>query len=181
MKESILILGAGLMQKPAIMSAKELGFNTIVVDANPCALCVPLADSFSKIDLKDKEGIASFAKELKEKENLKAIFTSGTDFSTSVSYAAEICNLPSHSYLSSCNASNKIQMRSTFKKNNIPSPNFVSICRNTISEVLNKEFVSNLKYPLVVKPTDNMGARGCRMIRNQSELLYSVEIGRAHV
>ena len=34
----ILILGAGLMQRPAIEAARELGFRTLVVDANPNAL-----------------------------------------------------------------------------------------------------------------------------------------------
>ena len=50
--ENILILGAGLMQKPAILAGKNLGFNVVVIDANPNAVCVPLADRFEKIDLK---------------------------------------------------------------------------------------------------------------------------------
>ncbi|WP_318662220.1 hypothetical protein [Treponema sp.] len=49
--KSILILGAGLMQKPAIESAKSLGLKVFVIDANPEALCVPLADEFKKIYL----------------------------------------------------------------------------------------------------------------------------------
>ena len=53
-----LILGAGLMQKPAILCAKELGYKTCVVDADDKAVSIPYADEFKKIDLKDKEGIA---------------------------------------------------------------------------------------------------------------------------
>ncbi len=90
---SILILGAGLMQKPAIESAKSLGLKAFVIDANPHAVCVPLADVFKKIDLKAKEEIAQYAIELKEKENLASIFTAGTDFSASVSYASEKAGL----------------------------------------------------------------------------------------
>ena len=56
-KKNILILGAGLMQKPAILSAKELGFRCCVIDADENAICVNLADEFQKIDLKDKEKI----------------------------------------------------------------------------------------------------------------------------
>ena len=48
--ENILILGAGLMQKPAILAGKNLGLNVVVIDANPNAVCVPLADRFEKID-----------------------------------------------------------------------------------------------------------------------------------
>ena len=47
--KNIVILGAGLMQKPAILSAKQLGFHTVVVDADPKAVCIPHADEFFKI------------------------------------------------------------------------------------------------------------------------------------
>ena len=57
MKPSILILGAGLMQRPAIQAAKSLGCQVVLVDGNPQALCVPEADLFVHLDLKDKEGI----------------------------------------------------------------------------------------------------------------------------
>ena len=102
--KSILILGAGLMQKPAIESAKSLGLKVFLVDANPNAVCVPLADEFRQIDLKDKESIAQYAVKLKKNQNLVSIFTAGTDFSTSVSYACEKSGLLSHPYESSCNA-----------------------------------------------------------------------------
>ena len=173
--KSILILGAGLMQKPAIESAKQLGLKVFVIDANPDALCVPYADEFKKIDLKDREEIAKYAEELKEKENLAAIFTAGTDFSASVAYASEKTGLLSHSFEAAVNASDKTKMRECFKKASVSSPDFTKIHRNKICEILTKEFVENLKYPMVAKPSDNMGARGCRMVRNKSELIYSVE------
>ena len=75
MKENyILILGAGLMQKPAIQSGKDLGYKIALVDGNPNALCVPMADIFSPIDLKDKEAILAFAQKLNQDHNLKAVF-----------------------------------------------------------------------------------------------------------
>lgn len=173
--KSILILGAGLMQKPAIDSAKSLGLKVFVIDANPDAVCVPLADVFKKIDLKDREGIAEYAIELKEKEYLVSIFTAGTDFSASVAYASEKAQLLSHSFQASVNASDKTLMRTCFDAENVPSPKFIKIHRNQIVDVLTPEFVSKITYPCVVKPVDNMGARGCRMIREKSELLFSVE------
>ena len=102
----VLILGAGLMQRPSIESAKELGYKTLVVDANPNAVCVPFADRFEKVDLKDMEGIAKLA--LSMKDEIAGIFTAGTDFSASVSYASEKCSLVSHSFQAALNASNKV-------------------------------------------------------------------------
>ena len=174
-KPSILILGAGLMQRPAILSAKELGFNAAVVDANLYAECVPLADEFKKIDLKDKDEILKYAKELKENSGLKGIFTAGTDFSASVSYAAEKLGFPCHSYESALNATIKPRMRQCFDRSNVPSPRFFSLSGAEITEEKVFSIIENLSFPCVVKPADNMGARGCRMIRSKDEAWQSVK------
>ena len=173
-KGSVLILGAGLMQRPALLAAKQLGFYTIVVDANSEAESIPYADEFSQIDLKDREGIYAFAKALKASAGLRAIFTAGTDFSASVSYAAEKLALPSHSFEAALNASIKPRMRECFKKAGVPSPEFYSLSKNEISEARVHFITESLGYPCVVKPADNMGARGCRMIRNFSEAMNAV-------
>ncbi|MDR0707921.1 MAG: hypothetical protein LBF60_08630 [Treponema sp.] len=56
-KNQLIILGAGVMQGPAIRAAKSLGLEVIAVDGDPRAPCVQEADHFENIDLKDKEGI----------------------------------------------------------------------------------------------------------------------------
>ena len=169
----VMILGAGLMQRPAMEAAKELGYRTLVVDANPGAACVSYADRFEPVDLKDKEGIASLAKSMGK--SLCGIFTAGTDFSASVSYAAEKCSLVSHSYKAACNASNKILMRECFEKSGVPSPSFSKIHRSQIASVLDPKILSSMEFPKVVKPSDNMGARGCRLVRRKEEFLFAVE------
>ena len=73
--KNILILGASLLQKPAILSAKELGCKVFVVDANPKALCVSLADVFEQIDLKDEEKLLFYAKQIQKTEGLSGVFT----------------------------------------------------------------------------------------------------------
>ena len=172
-KECVLILGAGLMQKPAILAAKKNHFKTIVVDANPAAASIKYADAFSQIDLKDREGIFEYANQLARSENLVGIFTSGTDFSASVSYAAEKLHLPCHSFESTLNASDKARMRSCFEKSGVPSPRFF-----VLSETASKEkaisYAEKLGFPCVVKPVDNMGARGCRIVRDKDEVYSSV-------
>lgn len=174
MQESyVLILGAGLMQKTAIEAAKKLGYKTLVTDANPNAVCVPYADVFEPIDLKDKEKLSELA--LSYGKSLKAVFTAGTDFSASVSYIAEKCRLKSHTFEAATKASNKIEMRRCFKENKIPSPEFISIRSTEIASFIKPGVLDKMKFPKVIKPVDNMGARGCRMIRNKNEFLKSVE------
>lgn len=175
-QKNILILGAGLMQKPAILSAKELNLRTCVIDADKNAVCVPLADEFEQIDLKDKDKILEYAEKLQKSQNsLIAVFTAGTDFSASVSYVCEKLNLPSHSFNAAQNASIKTQMRECFQKSNVPSPKFAKISKNDINDTLLDNILQKMTFPLVVKPVDNMGARGCRMIRSENEFTSSVK------
>ena len=171
--EYVLILGAGLMQRPSIEAAKELGYRTLVVDANPDAVCVPFADRFEPIDLKDREALADFALSLKNE--IAAVFTAGTDFSASVSYVAEKLGLPAHSFEAAMNASDKTRMRSCFKTCAVPSPAFSKVRRSDIASWLEPGMLDSMTFPKVVKPVDNMGARGCRLIRNASEFLLAME------
>lgn len=171
--EYVLILGAGLMQLPAIEAVKELGYKALVIDADPHAVCVNCADRFENIDLKDKEKIAELSLSLGK--SLKAVFTAGTDFSASVAYACEKASLVSHSYKACLNASNKVLMRECFKKHNIPSPSFKKISRDDIESFLKENSLDLMKFPKVVKPVDNMGARGCRLVRNKEEFLPALK------
>ncbi|MCR5290737.1 MAG: ATP-grasp domain-containing protein [Treponema sp.] len=174
MMKHILILGAGLMQKPAILSAKELGYHTVVVDGNPHAVCVPFADDFRPVDLKDRETIAAIALELMHNDGLEAVFTAGTDFSASVAYVVEKCGLQGHSFEACLNASIKTRMRQCFEKHGVPSPHFVDIHTENVSEVISH--IQCNEYPLVIKPVDNMGARGCRLIRDKREEQYAIDV-----
>ena len=175
--KNIVILGAGLMQRPAIQSAKKLGLHTIVVDADPKAVCIPLADEFYKIDLKDKEGILELCTRLKDSsDGLDGVFTAGTDFSASVSFVCEKLGLPAHSFEAATNASIKTQMRACFEKNGVPSPKFVRAGKDDITPALLETVLSKMDFPFVVKPVDNMGARGCRMVRTKEEFLPAVQI-----
>ena len=196
---TVLILGAGLMQKPALQAASRLGYKVAVADGNPNAVCVPLADIFKPVDLKDRDALLSFARELDSAEGgLAGVFTAGTDFSASVSYITEKMGLPGHCFDAALNASDKFRMRSCFAKAGVPSPRFFSVtsddacdvlkaCENSFTfniaaidnscelhDILNKTGMTS--FPLVVKPVDNMGGRGCRMVRSEKELLEAVSV-----
>ncbi len=174
---NILILGAGLMQKPAILSAKEEGFTVHVIDADPKAVAIPYADTFRQIDLKDKDGTLAYAKELQTSEGgLAAVFTAGTDFSASVSYVCEKLGLPAHSYQAAVNASVKTVMRQCFAEAGVPSPVFLRVQKADVTDGLLNKVLAKMSFPLVVKPVDNMGARGCRMVRSEEEFLPAVEV-----
>ena len=164
-KESILILGAGIMQIPAIKAAKRLGYRVITADANPEAPGIREADEFRPIDLKDYHAIAEEAVRLRKDENLAAVFTAGTDFSSTVAYAAVEAGLPGIDYPTALAASNKILMRRTFAEAGVPSPAFYPV-RNG-KEAL--EACEKLDFPVVIKPVDSMGARGVVKITGRDD------------
>jgi biotin carboxylase len=151
------------MQGPAINIAKEMGLFTIVLDGDPGAPCVPLADRFEHIDLKDKEGVEAFALSLLKDGGLAGIMTAGTDFSATVAWTAERLGLPGIPYEAALNASDKGRMRRCFDAAGIPSPAFTVTGKD-------ESFTIPAPFPLVVKPVDNMGARGCRRVDTEAEL-----------
>ncbi|MFI3256868.1 MAG: ATP-grasp domain-containing protein [Spirochaetales bacterium] len=167
----VLILGAGLMQKPAIDAARELGCVVTVLDGNADAFCKSEADRFEVIDLKDTQAIVDFAVELHREKPLSGVFTAGTDFSYAVACVADACNLPGHTPQAAKNASDKLLMRSCFQKHGVPSPQFAEVCAG--DDILS--FLKTMPLPLVVKPCDNMGSRGCRLVRSADELQSAVD------
>ncbi|MDR2632978.1 MAG: ATP-grasp domain-containing protein [Treponema sp.] len=167
MQERLMILGAGVMQGPAIRIAKALGLETVVVDADAKAPCVSLADRFERIDLKDKEAIAALGAAIKARGGLAGIMTAGTDFSATVAWVAAQLGLPGIPYEAALNASDKERMRGCFQTAGLPSPAYT-----VVEAVPDSGFSPPFGYPLVVKPVDNMGARGCRRV-DRPELLGS--------
>ncbi|MDR2543370.1 MAG: ATP-grasp domain-containing protein [Treponema sp.] len=163
MKETLIILGAGVMQGPVIQIAKELGFFTIVLDGSSSAPNIPIANRFEQIDLNDKEGIESFARSIQSSTDCLGIMTAGTDFSASVAWTAEKLCLPGIPYEAALNASDKSRMRACFKNAGLPSPGFFTITPEDTFDSI------PLAFPLVIKPVDNMGSRGCRRVNNINE------------
>jgi biotin carboxylase len=151
------------MQGPAIGIAKELGFYTIALDGSSHAPCIDMADRFEQIDLKDREGIETLARSVQSKSSRLGIMTAGTDFSASVAWVAERLGLPGIPYEAALNASDKSRMRACFKKEALPSPDFFTItAEDTFDNI-------PLTFPLVIKPVDNMGSRGCRRVDSVEE------------
>ncbi|MDR2210274.1 MAG: ATP-grasp domain-containing protein [Spirochaetaceae bacterium] len=171
-RERILILGAGIMQGPAIRCAKEMGLETVVIDGDPRAPLSVEADRFECIDLKDIHKIEALARTLMAEGGLRGVMTAGTDFSASVAWTAEKTGLPGISYETALDASDKERMRRRFSQGGLPSPAFTVMTGvPPASSFQGLPFA----YPGVVKPVDNMGSRGCRRVDNFTELREAVE------
>lgn len=165
-KKTILVLGGSIMQLPAVDIAHDMGWRVVVADANPNCPGRVHADEFAEVSLADLDGILKTARNLKEAGGLDGVFTAGTDFSGTVAYTAENMGLPGLSYETALDASDKSRMRAVFSREGVPSPRFISYYAQENPDFTRLDF----KPPFVVKPVDNMGARGIKRVDTDDEL-----------
>lgn len=168
MENGIIILGAGVMQIPAIESAKRKNLVTLVFDGSAVAPGKEYADFFEAIDLKDGSAILEKALYIIDKNHIaiKGVFTAGTDFSYMVAWLSEKLSLSSISYETALKATEKSKMRHAFKDAAVSSPSFIVISKNQLTTTAENFFKEKAEkgelppFPLVVKPVDSMGGRG---------------------
>ena len=78
MKKGILILAAGPMQIPAVLTAKELGLFVIAADRNPQAPGFRFADLGLPLDVINHAALTDWAHKHKSEYNISAVFA-GSD------------------------------------------------------------------------------------------------------
>ncbi|MBP7734964.1 MAG: alpha-hydroxy-acid oxidizing protein [Spirochaetes bacterium] len=166
LKKTIMIIGGGLLQMPVILTAKKMGLQVIVTDYNPNALGMKDADIPIVMSTRDIEGSVRVAKAQNELTSISGVLTVGTDASMAVAAVANALNLPGIKFEDAEAATNKIKMRMRFKEHGVPSPNFLPVW--SLSDA--KKAGKILKFPVVIKPSDNMGARGVMRIENFNQL-----------
>jgi len=171
----IIVLGCGIMQMPAYRIAKREGWYSIGVDGNDQAPAKDDCDEFWHIDLKDRIGLADAAEAYHAEKEIHGIFTAGTDFSATVAWVAEKLNLPGIPYQTALNASDKVRMRQCFQEAGLTVPAFMEMGPEDGPEKL----LQAPPFPLVVKPVDNMGARGVRRVDAMGQLQEAVDFARS--
>ena len=166
MEKTIMVIGGGLLQIPVIISAKKMGLQVIVTDYNPNAQGMKDADIPIVMSTRDIEGSVRVAKAQNELTPISAVLTVGTDASMAVAAVANALNLPGIKFEDAEAATNKIKMRMRFKQHGVPSPNFLPVW--SLSDA--KKAGKILTFPVVIKPSDNMGARGVMRVDNPNQI-----------
>ena len=122
-----------------------------------------IADHRLIISTKDIHGTVRKAKEINERIHIDAVITVGTDASMTVSAVANALGLPGIKFENAEAASNKIKMRERLRVAGVPIPQFKKVWSFEGLQDASKE----IGFPLVLKPADNMGARGVMKIENE--------------
>ncbi|MBQ8359141.1 MAG: ATP-grasp domain-containing protein [Oscillospiraceae bacterium] len=160
MKNKLMILGASILQLPAIEQAAEMGLQVIAVDMNPEAVGfrVPgvTREVISTIDI---PAIVEAAK----RHRIDGIMTLATDMPMrSVAAVAEAIGLVGISPETAVKATNKAEMRKALKAANVPVPAFFKV--SDMAQY--KAAAGQFSGPFVVKPADSSGSRGIYLVKD---------------
>jgi biotin carboxylase len=159
----LLIIGASVLQLPAIQRAKEMGHFVAVADFNPDAIGVKFADAYYNVSTIDIEAISILAGKIKP----DGIMTLATDLPMrSVAAATSLLKLPGISFETAVRATDKEEMIRAFKAGNVASPWYFVVEGESGMKLISDKLI----YPCIIKPTDNAGSRGVVLVQNQYEM-----------
>jgi biotin carboxylase/isopentenyl diphosphate isomerase/L-lactate dehydrogenase-like FMN-dependent dehydrogenase len=166
-----MIIGAGVLQVPAIKTARDMGLLTLVTDYNQDALGMKFADYPVVMSTRDVEGTVRVAREFAGKRPVHGVITVGTDASLTVAAVQQALGLPGNRIDVAEATTNKLKMRSRLAEHGVPQPEFFS-CWSYDDAV---DASRRLGFPFVIKPADNMGARGVMKVDRREELRFAFE------
>ncbi|MFI3224599.1 ATP-grasp domain-containing protein [Streptococcus suis] len=162
----IMILGAGMLQLPAIHKAIEMNLEVVAVDMDPGAIGFQVPGVIREvISTIDSNRVLDAAR----RHRIDGIMTLASDMPMrTVAKVAEELKLVAISKKSAIKATNKAEMRKALKKNNVPIPHFY--VASTYNDFLNAvTSITNLGMKCIIKPIDNSGSRGIQLIEDLSE------------
>ncbi len=160
--KKIMILGAGILQLPAIVCAKKMGIKTIAVDMDPNAIGFKYADVCLPISTIDIDRVVAAAKE----QQIDGVMTLASDMPMrTVAAVAKELNLSGIDKETALKATNKYEMRKAFSNNAVPIPKFYRVSN---FEEFNG-ILCNFKGKFIVKPADNSGSRGIFMLEDSTD------------
>ncbi len=161
--KKVLIIGASILQLPAIKKAKELGYYVGVADYNPQAVGIPYADEYFNVSTIDVDGVVNVAKKFMP----NGIMTLATDMPMrAVAAACKELGLCGISPETAFVATDKGEMIKAFEACEVEHPWYFII---PTREDLNK-YLDKIQYPCIMKPTDNAGSRGVVLCHDRAEL-----------
>lgn len=158
--KKIMILGASVLQVPAIKKAKEMGLQVIAVDMDQNAIGFQIEGIQTEvISTIDTEKVLEAAR----KHKIDGIMTLASDMPMrTVAVVAKELGLVGIDEETALKATNKAVMRESLAQNQVPVPRFYKV--NSKDEYL--KAIESFSKDCIVKPADNSGSRGVMLIND---------------
>ena len=172
-KKRIAIIGGSYLQLPAVLKAKELGYEVHCFAWRDGAICEHHADYFYPISIVEKEEILKICQEV----SIDGICTIASDVAApTVAYIANKMNLVGNDYEAAVRANNKHQMREAFMKAGVPCPKFIMVTPETLHTPEVIDSLKEFQYPMITKPSDRSGSLGVTKIMLPADFFSAVEL-----
>lgn len=162
----VLVTGGSFFQVPVVQTARKLGCHIGVIDINSEAPAKRYADESFDVSLRDAGAMMEVAKAFKP----DAIVLGACD--TGVVTAARVCEmlgLPGNSVETAIAATDKVKMLEAFNKFGVACPVHQVVSASDIDD-----FVMEVPFPAISKPTDSSAGRGVRLIEGPDDLPEAV-------
>ena len=172
MKKRIMILGASILQLPAILKAKQMGLEVVAVDMNPDAVGFTEADVKLVISTIDIPAVVAAAKEY----HIDGVMTLASDMPMrTVAAVAKELGLVGLDADTAVKATNKAAMREALSEYGVPIPRFFKVADH--NEYIHA--AAQFSVPFIVKPADNSGSRGIYLVNDPTDTAQT-EAAYAH-
>lgn len=165
--KKIMILGASILQLPAIEKARKMGLEVIAVDMNPAAVGFSVNGVIKEvISTIDTPAILEAAK----RHQINGIMTLASDMPMqSVAVVSHEMGLIGINEDTALKATNKAFMRDALKAAGVPVPLYFRV-KGKMAFIDAVEKVKAAGYKCIVKPADNSGSRGVDLLKEDANL-----------
>lgn len=164
-----MLLGGIRYLLPVIKAAHEQGYYVITADYLPDNIAHSYSDEYVNVSIIDKEAVLRVARE----KEIDGIMSFGVDPGVvAASYVQEQMGLPSFGpHQSVVILQNKDKFRAFLTENGFNVPWAFGFA--SVNDALDQK--CKFSYPLIVKPTDSAGSKGCTRVDSEDNLLSALE------
>lgn len=162
----LLLLGCGLEQIEALRIARELGYRTIAFDNDANATGRAFADAFEQVDLRDHRALVARAR----LHAPDGVFVHAAELAVEAALVAEALGLPGIPVEAARDATDKSRRIRRLAAAGIATPRFEILDGRAQDAGAWAERIDSVGWPAVLKPTNQAGARGVRLVSNRAEL-----------
>ncbi len=174
--KKILMLGGSAQQVPAIKAAKEMGYYTVLIDYLPDNPGQYVADKWYQESTTDIETVYRIA----DAEEVAGILPYASDpAALPAAIVAERLGLPTNPAKSVEILGMKHKFREFLLDNGFPCPVIVTFSPNDQIDSI-RERIKELKFPIVIKPTDSSGSKGVTFLQDISELEAAISFAHSY-
>ena len=169
-----MLLGGIRYLLPVIQAAHEQGYYVITADYLPGNIAHRYSDEYVNVSIIDKEAVLKVARE----KRIDGIMSFGVDPGVvSAAYTQEQMGLPSFGpYKSVEILQNKDKFRRFLSENgfNVPEAKGYGAVEDAFADR------TDFRYPVIVKPTDSAGSKGCTRVDEKESLFPALEEAMRH-